>query len=37
LLLPRALTDRNLVWLLLGRSGQQLTNADEDAWSQPSA
>ena len=30
------LADRNLVWLLLGRSSQQLTNADVDAWSQPS-
>lgn len=31
-----ALADRNLVWLSLGRSGQQLTNADVNAWSQPS-
>jgi hypothetical protein len=26
-----ALADRNLVWLLFGRSAQQLTNADMDA------
>ena len=30
------LADRNLVWLFLGRFGQQLTNADVDAYSQPS-
>ena len=27
---------RNLVWPFLGRSGQQLTNADVDTWRQPS-
>ena len=27
------LADRNLVWWFLGRSCQQLTNADVDAWS----
>jgi hypothetical protein len=31
-----ALADRDLEWLLLGRSSKQLTNADVDAWSQPS-
>ena len=30
------LADRNLVWLFLGRFEQQLTNADVNAWSQPS-
>jgi hypothetical protein len=29
-------SDRNQVWMFLGRSGQQLTNADADALSQPS-
>jgi hypothetical protein len=29
------LADIDLVWLLLGRFGQQLTNADADAWRQP--
>jgi hypothetical protein len=31
-----ALAESNLVWWFLGRSGQQLTIADVDAWSQPS-
>jgi hypothetical protein len=30
------LADRNQVWQFLGRSSQQLTKADVDAWSQPS-
>ena len=29
------LADRNLVWRFLGKSAQQLTSADVDAWSQP--
>ena len=28
--------DRNLVWLFPGRFCQHLTNADADAWNQPS-
>jgi hypothetical protein len=30
------LVNRNLIWLLLRTFCQQLTNADVDAWSQPS-
>ena len=29
-----AFAERNLVWPLLGRFGQQLTNADADVWSE---
>jgi hypothetical protein len=32
----KVLVDRNQVWQLLGKSSQQLTNADVDVWSQPS-
>jgi hypothetical protein len=29
------LTDSNHIWQFLGRSGQQLTNEDANAWKQP--